>query len=271
MQRPAMVLLDLDGTVYQDGRALPGAIEALERLRRAGIELRFLTNTTTVPRSAILARLVSMGLELDPGQVRTPLAFARETLLAAGVRRVRALIRPAAAEDLQGLELIPPDQPAPPAEAVLVGDMGSHWTYGPLDLAFRDLQGSALFLSCQANRCFRKGDHLVLDAGAFVAALEYAAQRPATLVGKPAAGFFLAPLIERWPLAAERERLLAGNAVWMVGDDLDHDVLAARQAGLGSLLVRTGKYVAGSEQASGLDLKDSLESICELPLKFGLA
>jgi phospholysine phosphohistidine inorganic pyrophosphate phosphatase len=262
---PELVMLDLDGTVYQDGQALPGAIQALDRLARAGIELVFLTNTTTVPRSAIVERLLSMGLALRPEQVRTPLAFAREMLLAAGVRRVRALIRPAAAEDLAGLELIPPDRIAEPAEAVLVADMGSHWTYGPLDLAFRDLKAGARFYSCQANRYFRKGSHLVLDAGAFVAALEYAAERPAILVGKPSPDFFLASARERWPREEDLRQALDRGLVCMVGDDLEYDVLAARRAGLHSLLVRTGKYLPGSEGPAGLPPEAVVDSVARLP------
>ena len=35
--RPVAYLLDLDGTLYAGGAAVPGAPETLERLRRAGV------------------------------------------------------------------------------------------------------------------------------------------------------------------------------------------------------------------------------------------
>ena len=46
------LLFDLDGTVYQEGQAIPGAAAALEALRRRGVPFRFTTNTTRRPRAA---------------------------------------------------------------------------------------------------------------------------------------------------------------------------------------------------------------------------
>ena len=58
-----LVLLDLDGTVYEGSRPVPGAAAAVERLRRAGRALRFLTNTDSVPPAALVERLRGMGVE----------------------------------------------------------------------------------------------------------------------------------------------------------------------------------------------------------------
>ena len=40
------VLLDLDGVLYVEDEAIPGALEAVEELRARGLHLRFITNTT---------------------------------------------------------------------------------------------------------------------------------------------------------------------------------------------------------------------------------
>lgn len=40
------VLIDLSGTVHIGDDVIPGAVEAIERLRRAGHRVRFLTNTS---------------------------------------------------------------------------------------------------------------------------------------------------------------------------------------------------------------------------------
>jgi len=53
IRRVEGVLFDLDGTVYQEGRAIEGAAEALEALRRRGLPFRFTTNTTRRPRAAL--------------------------------------------------------------------------------------------------------------------------------------------------------------------------------------------------------------------------
>ena len=72
-----------------------------------------------------------------------------------------------------------------------------------------------------------------------MAALEYAAQREAVLLGKPAPDFFKAALA-----SIECD----GKEAVMVGDDAEADVAGALAAGVGSaLLVRTGKYRPGDE------------------------
>lgn len=62
------------------------------------------------------------------------------------------------------------------------------------------------------------GHGLVLDAGAFVAALEYATGREATIVGKPSPAFFRA--------AAESMGVDLPD-VAVVGDDITTDVAGA--------------------------------------------
>lgn len=89
------------------------------------------------------------------------------------------------------------------------------------------------------NRNFLDHDgELSLDAGPFVAALEYASGREATVFGKPAAMFF--------KLAVESLRC-APEEVAMIGDDVEADVGGAMAAGLMGVLVRTGKYRPGQE------------------------
>ena len=48
------VLLDLDGTVYDDRGLIDGADRAVARLRTAGLALRFATNTSRHPRGALV-------------------------------------------------------------------------------------------------------------------------------------------------------------------------------------------------------------------------
>src|SRR5205814_30858 len=54
------VLLDLDGTVYHEEEALPGAIELIRRLQGEGRRFACLSNSTSSP-GRIAARLRRMG------------------------------------------------------------------------------------------------------------------------------------------------------------------------------------------------------------------
>src|SRR5690606_2166176 len=91
----------------------------------------------------------------------------------------------------------------------------------------------ALPISLARNRYFRGADGLDLDAGPFVAALEYASGAKARLLGKPDPAFFL---------AAAASAGLDPAEMLMVGDDVDADVLGAIAAGFEAALVRTGKF-----------------------------
>ena len=46
--RPRAFLIDLSGTLHIENLALPGAIEAVKRLKEAKIPCLFVTNTTKV-------------------------------------------------------------------------------------------------------------------------------------------------------------------------------------------------------------------------------
>jgi len=53
----ALVLLDLDGTLYEAGRPVPGAVAAVRRLREAGHTLRFFTNTDSQATGVLTERM----------------------------------------------------------------------------------------------------------------------------------------------------------------------------------------------------------------------
>jgi ribonucleotide monophosphatase NagD (HAD superfamily) len=99
-------------------------------------------------------------------------------------------------------------------------------------------------------------DGLSLDAGAFVAALEFATGADAHVVGKPARGFFASALADLG--------VAAGDAV-MVGDDVESDIGGALAAGLSAVLVRTGKFRVDRLAASGVAPTAIVDSIADLP------
>lgn len=226
------VLLDIEGVLLHAGKALPGAADAVGRLRAAGLPLRFLTNSTRKPRRRILADLHGAGIEAAPEDILTPatpaLAWLKEHK-----HRPHLLVHPALREDFA-------DAPGDGPPALIMGDAGEGFTYATLNDAFRVLADGAPFLALADNRVFRDADGgLSLDMGAFVRALEYASDTTATVLGKPASAFFL---------AGAASMGCAPGATAMIGDDAEADVAGALRAGIGTgILVRTGKYREGDE------------------------
>lgn len=249
--RPRGVLLDLDGTIYEEDRLIPGAPEAVERLRRAGLAVAFCTNTTRMPRRVLAGRLATFGIPVPPHQIVTAPAAAAAWLGTEKIRRVALYVADATREDFAGLSF---DDAGP--EAVVLGDLAAGWTFDVLNRAFRQVLAGARLVALQRNRYWRTAEGLSLDAGPFVAALEYATGTAATVVGKPSAAFFALAVAT---LGVPREQVV------VVGDDATTDVQGARVAGLRAVLVRTGKYRSGDEDAApGADAV--LDSIADLPV-----
>lgn len=226
------VLLDLSGVVYDGDTPVPGAVAAIGRLRAAGLPVRFVSNTTRSPHAAILRRLASLGVPAGHDDLFTPARAAVEWLSRENCVP-HLLVHPDIVPEFAGNEF-------GDRKAVVVGDAADAFTYGTMNAAFRQLLDGAEFLALATNRTFKDADgRLSLDAGAFVAALEFAAGKQATVLGKPSRDFFRAAL--------GGVGCTPGQAV-MVGDDAESDVAGALKAGIGAgLLVRTGKYRAGDE------------------------
>ena len=224
------VLIDLSGVVYVGNEPIPGALEAIDALRAAGVRLRFVTNTSRRCRARIARDLAVMGLGIRESELMTAPLAGRRWLERHG-RRPHLLIHPGLEPDFEGMDTGDPD-------AVFLGDAGEFFDYRRLNAAFRVLQTGAPLVAVARNRSFREPDGLSLDMGAFVAGLEYAAGTEAIVVGKPSAEFFH---------EATRELGLVPGRVAMVGDDVEADVMGAVAAGLEGVLVRTGKYRAGDE------------------------
>jgi HAD superfamily hydrolase (TIGR01458 family) len=141
-------------------------------------------------------------------------------------------------------------------EAVVVGDAGDLFTYGLLNQAMRMVLAGARIIALERDRTWMGADGLMLSAGPFVAALEYATGTEAVCVGKPSPGFYAAAL--------EGLRVPASGTA-MVGDDIVTDIGGAQQCGMQGILVRTGKFREETLAGSGITPDLIIDSVADLP------
>ncbi len=245
------VLLDLEGVLYQADTPVGGAVEAVRRLRDRGLRLRFLTNTTTRPRSHIMGRMRDMGFDIDVADVFSPAMAAGRVLTRAGATRVQLAAPESLAEDFAGFALV---DAAP--DAVVVGDLHTGFSWERLNGLFGMLLGGARLIALHRNRYCRRDGELALDLGPFVAALEYAAGTTAEVMGKPSSAFF--------DMALDALGLGA-DAVVMVGDDIEADIGGAQDAGLRAIQVETGKYSPRDREHATVTPDAWIPSVRELP------
>lgn len=248
---PRLVCLDVDGTVTDGvmGPALPGAVDALRRLR-ARHPVRLVSNTTSIAHRLLAGRLMEQGLLDEPTSLVTPATSARRILIARGHDSGLLLVEPGAREDYDWF------REEPRGAAVVLATEGLGLSIRDLQPAFRRLLEGAAFYTLQRNRYFRRDSQLVTDLGPVAAFLGYASGREAETVGKPS------PLLFD---AIAQEAGVAREALAMVGDDAEFDVAASVAMGMAGVLVRTGKYRAGDEDRVAPRPTAVLESIAALP------
>jgi HAD superfamily hydrolase (TIGR01458 family) len=224
------ILLDIAGVLHDGEAPYAGAVAAVQRIRDAGLPLRFVTNTSRRTRARTVQRLAAMGLDVIADEVFTAPLAARIWVEQRALRPY-LIIHPELSPDFFGLDTREPN-------SVLLADAAEFFNYERLDRAFGLISGGAPLIAVGRNRYFRDAGQLHLDAGPFVAALEYASGCEAVIAGKPSPAFFSTVLDDLG---------LAAGHVMMIGDDVEADVLGSLDYGLAACLVRTGKYREGDE------------------------
>ncbi|XP_054843297.1 haloacid dehalogenase-like hydrolase domain-containing protein 2 [Eublepharis macularius] len=224
------VLVDLSGTLHVEDSAVPGAREALKRLRSTPVAIRFVTNTTKECKRDLLDRLKRLDFDIQEDEIFTSLTAARNLLEQKRVRPL-LLVEESALRDFRGLDTNEPN-------AVVIGLAPDHFNYQMMNKAFQLILNGAPLIAVHKARYYKRKDGLALGPGPFVAGLEYATDTQATVVGKPERTFFLEAL--RGTNCAPEEAI-------MIGDDCRDDVGGAQNAGMLGILVKTGKYREADE------------------------
>jgi 4-nitrophenyl phosphatase len=227
------ILLDLDGTVYHEDHALPGAVELIRRLQREDRKYACLTNSTSSPQR-LVKRLARMGVEVDPEHIYTAAAAAVDYVLETfGPHpRVYNLATEGIHEMLEG-KVKWVEKADESCDAVICGVPLS--VYATSDdrrraamLLLRD--GAALVGIC-ADRVYPSPRGLEFGVGALASMLAYAANITPVYCGKPEQLFFH-ELCHR--VQARCENCL------LIGDNLESDIAGAKSVGMRTAMVLTG-------------------------------
>ena len=243
------VLFDLDGVFYVEQQLIAGGIDCLRWLNERQIPYRFVTNNTTMCRKDLTAKLRRLGLEVDEQEIISANYAGVLLLEQRGIKRCRLVLRPEAQQDYPTNCLQNPD-------AIVIGDIGNRWDYDLLNELMNQVLEGAKIIALHKGRYHQGTSGLLLDSGAFVAALEHATGKQAIVVGKPNPTFFE---------LASNTFGCTPDELLMVGDDLINDIGGAMQMGMHAVLVQTGKYRKGLVESSTIQPDGCIPSIKELP------
>ena len=215
-------VLDLDGVVWLAAEAVPGASEAVARLRRAGEQVLFVTNNSSQRLADQEAKLDAMGIAAEGDVVTSAMAAARlvepgERALVCGGPGVREALTVRGAVPVDGGD----------AEVVVVG-LHTDFTYDRMRIAATAVRRGARLIATNDDATYPTPTGLIPGNGAILASIVVASGAEPEIAGKP-----------HLPMA-ELIREQAGDHGIVVGDRPDTDGLFARRMGFRFGLVLTG-------------------------------
>jgi 4-nitrophenyl phosphatase len=264
---PSLVIFDLDGVVYRGDEPVPGAAALVNALHASDLRVRFATNNSMATRDDYARRLARQGISATVEEIVTSTSATIDHLHAhqPGVRSLLAVGAPgmlaelgqagfhavhagdAAAADWYG-------EPLPePYDAVIAG-LDPAVDYRSIGIAAAALRQGAMFVATNADLRYPTPRGLMPGAGSIVAALQATSGIEPLVIGKPEPAMFRAIL--------DAARIGPDEAV-VIGDNPDADVVAARHAGIASVLVLTG--VADRRLADGLDGERRPDAVADDP------
>ena len=225
-----VALLDLDGTVYLSGAAIPGAPEALRKADAAGMRLAYVTNNAFRTPAAIAELLTGFGVAATPNDVVTSAQAAARllaerlpagaTVLVVGGNGLRAALRE------RGLR--PGSNAAARPRAVVQG-YSPNIDYSLLTEGGLAVAAGALFVASNADLTLPSSRGNQPGNGSFIQVIATATGVKPLVAGKPEP-----------PLHHESVLRTGAKHPLVVGDRLDTDIESACRVDADSLLVLTG-------------------------------
>lgn len=237
------VLCDLDGVVWLRRRALPGAPDAIRRLRASGRRVLFVTNNSmsTIADQERALEIIGVPAEGDvvtSAQAAASLVAPDERVLVCGGAGVVEAVEARGAVAIRDGG----------ADAVIVG-LHHDFDYGRMQAANAAIRGGARFIATNDDATFPTPDGPTPGAGALVAAVATVSGVEPVIAGKPHA-----PMAD---LVGERcGSGFSPTSALMVGDRWSTDGLFAGALGCPFALVRSGVTLPGQPIAQGIDTED---------------
>lgn len=225
-----LAVLDLDGVVYVGNAGVPAAPDALARVRKAGMQLAFVTNNAARPPGVVASHLVELGVPAEGKDVVTS-AQAAARLVARRAERGAAVFVIGG----EGLEvalrergLMPVTRSTPDVMAVVQG-------YSPRTSWQQVVDGALLirsglpWVASNTDMTMPTAGGPGPGSGTLVKLIADYADRIPEVAGKPEPALF-----------EETLERVGGTRPLVVGDRLDTDIAGAVRMGWDSLLVFTG-------------------------------
>lgn len=221
---------DLDGVVYEGGKAIEGAVETLSKLGAEGLKIAYVTNNSSRKPQTIADQIADYGIEVTAEQVVSSGQTGVELLKTLVPEGSKVLVVGGdglrAYTEAGGFVLVQDSTEKP--DAVIQGfspDVG--WKH--LSEAAYSIQNGAKWVATNSDWTIPQERGIAPGNGTLVSAVHTAVGQLPLVAGKPEIAIF----------ETAKKRVDAKRPLF-VGDRIDTDILGANRAGMDSVLVLTG-------------------------------
>lgn len=218
------LLIDLDGVLKINNKPAKHINKFLRFIKEKQINSCIISNSTIITGSEVGEFFKGFGIEIN-----CPILTAADAAYYYVKNKYKSVKVYGSENAVRLFEGQISDNP----EAIIIGDLENKWSYDTLNEIFNYVISGRELIAMQKNKFWKKDGKLLLDAGAFINAIEYATDTKAELIGKPSPIYF--------NMALNRINCNNGNGFFMLGDDLETDIKGAQKLGGIGILILTGK------------------------------
>lgn len=245
------VLLDLDGVVYLGAKAVPHAVESINRLAGEGVTVGYVTNNSSRRPEVIAEQLNGFGLSVEPNQVIGS-ARAGAKMLADRIpagSKVLVVGGEGLKSEVESLGFTLVDRAQDDPAAVIQGFAPEVGWVHLAEAAFA-IQRGAVWVATNQDWTIPREGGIAPGNGTLVSAVHTAVGILPDFAGKPFAPIYQSAI----------DQLNISRPLF-VGDRLDTDVRGAHNFGMASACVMTG--VASRRELIGARAEDRPNYIIE--------
>ena len=227
-------LIDLDGTMYHGGVAIPKAKEFIEYLRKMNFPFLFVTNNSSRTPEKVAKHLTQMGIPANEDEIYTSAQGAAQYMLDQQIgKNVYMIGEEGLAVALAEAGFIQSE--AQHVDAVVQG-IDREFTYQKMTKAVQYIHQGAKLINTNPDHLLPSDERLIPGAGSILASIQTATKTEAVIIGKPSS-IIMNYAIER---LFQKSPTLKREKIWVVGDNLNTDIKAGVLANLPTAMVLTG-------------------------------
>lgn len=225
-----LLLADLDGVIYEGGRAIQNAVPTIESLQNAGLKIGYVTNNSSRHPETIAEQLRGFGLDTEAGAIISSAKTAVELMqtkiqpaakvLVVGGEGLRHFVAEA------GFQIVASSDEKP---AAVIQGFAPDVSWKELAEASYAIQNGAIWIATNSDWTLPQERGIAPGNGTLVSAVHTAVGQFPIVAGKPEPEIFRTAL-----------RVFNPETAIFVGDRLETDVLGAKRAGISTAIVLTG-------------------------------